>query len=297
MKQLRHSPALRALGVVAGACVLTLAGAGSAPAAPAGPNYVALGDSFSAGSGIAPTAAPTGIPGDCTRSAVNYPKLVAAALDATTFRDATCGAAVTADLAGRQLGLSGLALPQYDALTPDTTLVTVGIGGNDIGLVQLGVSCVNPLPEPQGVSCAAVQTAGGRDAVGARIESFAPTYGVVIEEIRARSPYAKIVLVGYPQGIRAGGCPGRQPAWAADATYLQAKIDQLNDAMEREAAEHGAAFVDLDASTTGHDVCAAAGESWMVGVVPTSTDALVPLHPNAAGHRNTAEQVLAALGW
>ncbi|UGT61432.1 SGNH/GDSL hydrolase family protein [Nocardia asteroides] len=295
MQQSRRLPALRAVGAALGACAIAAAGAGGAPAAPQPEVYVALGDSFSAGSGIAPSAPASGIPGDCTRSALNYPKLVAQALRPSEFRDVTCGAAVSADLAGRQFGLSGSAAPQYDALTPDTTLVTLGMGGNDIGLVQLGVSCINPLPEPNGVSCAATQTAGGRDRVGEQIERFAPAYGVMIEEIRRRSPAATIVLVGYPIGIRDGGCPETQPAWAADATYLQGKINQLNDVIRRAAAEHGAGYVDLEPSTQGHDVCAEPGESWMVGALPTSADAIVPLHPNAAGHRNTAQQVLAAL--
>lgn len=58
------------------------------------------------------------------------------------------GSATSADLAGRQSDLVGSREPQFDALSPDTTVVTLGIGGNDIGLIELGASRVNPLPEP-----------------------------------------------------------------------------------------------------------------------------------------------------
>lgn len=258
--------------------------------------YAALGDSFAAGVGITPLA-PTasGLPSLCGQSSVDYPHLVAQQLGVARFLDVTCGGAVTADLAGRKPDFTGSLAPQYDALTPDTTLVTVGIGGNDIGLVQLGANCVNPLPEPMGSSCAALFTGGGRDLFSERIETFAPTYGTIIDQIRQRSPQARIMLVGYPIGIRHDGCPGIQPAWAADANYLQAKIDQLNAVMAAQAAANGAEYIDLDASTAGHDACAGPGRSWMTGVVPESLDSPVPMHPNAAGHRNTAQQVLAAL--
>ncbi|MFF0493676.1 SGNH/GDSL hydrolase family protein [Nocardia sp. NPDC004068] len=286
---------LRTVAVAAGLAAAAATGTASAESTTAEPVYVAMGDSYAAGVGIAPVTTVNGVVGLCSQSTVNYPKLVAKALHAKVFRDVSCGGATSADLAGTQPDLTGPAAPQYDALTPDTTLVTIGMGGNDIGLVQLGVSCINPLPEPYGQSCAAANTAGGRDLVGEHIDAFAPTYGTIIEQIRQRSPLARIVLVGYPQGIRENGCPGVQPAWPADATYLQAKIDQLNAVMAAQAAAHDATFVSLTASTRGHDACAAPGQSWMVGAVPTSPDAVVPLHPNAASHANTARQVLAAL--
>ncbi|TLG05346.1 SGNH/GDSL hydrolase family protein [Nocardia cyriacigeorgica] len=289
----RYSFALAASACLA---VLTPVVAHAQPDAGANPVYVALGDSFSAGFAILPLAPDSS--GICGRSAVNYPSLVAEALDAARFTDVTCGGAVSADLAAAQPDPAGLGpdhAAQYDAITPDTTLVTVGIGGNDIGLVQLAASCINPLPHPAGTSCAATNTAGGRDLISENIAAFAPTYGTVIEEIRRRAPRAQIVLVGYPIGIRPGGCPGVQPIWPQDATYLQAKLDELNAAMADEAAEHDATFVSLDASTQGHDSCAGPEQRWMVGAIPTGIDSITPLHPSAAGHANTARQVVAAL--
>jgi lysophospholipase L1-like esterase len=257
--------------------------------------YVALGDSFSAGAGIQPQSG-----GDtgtiCLQSAVNYPHLVAKALGAVRFTDVTCGAATSRNLTGTQFDVSGPARPpQFDALTSDTTLVTLGIGGNDIGLVELAASCINPLPEPLGRSCAAANNAGGRDLVGQRIRAFVPTYAAILREIHRRAPRARTLLVGYPTAIRRNGCPGVQPAWPADADYVQAKIDQLNGVMAAQAAAHGVTFVSLTEATRGHDACADLDRRWMVGVVPASADAPIPLHPNAAGHRNTARQVLAAL--
>ncbi|MGW0176522.1 SGNH/GDSL hydrolase family protein [Rhodococcus sp. NPDC003322] len=247
--------------------------------------YVALGDSFSAGPGIAPNLAVTG----CLQSAVNYPHLVAAALHAAAFRDVTCSGATTGDLWQSQ---SPSRPAQFDALTPDTTLVTVGVGANDVGLVPLAVGCLNFGPPPYGRSCAAARTPDGADSHAERADRLAATYAAVIGEIRSRAPRARVLLVGYPTAIRPGGCPGIQPVWPVDADYLESLIVRLNAAMATGATN--ATFVDLFPSTRGHDVCAPPQQRWIEGAVPTSVAAPIPLHPNAAGHENAAAQVLTA---
>ncbi|MQY26194.1 SGNH/GDSL hydrolase family protein [Nocardia aurantia] len=287
-----HTLSLRP--AVAAACLLTACAAatGTAHAQPIAATlvYVALGDSFSAGVGLDPQApTPGGLPSVCGRSMVDYPRLVAAALGAAEFRDVSCGGATTANLTGPQPDISEPVPPQFDALTTDTTLVTIGIGGNDIGLEQLAGSCLAPLP-----SCSAA-AAGAGDPVGQRIEGFAPVYGTVVEQVRAHSPRARIVLVGYPTGVRAGGCPDTQPMRSADADYLEAKVEQLDYVMAAQAAAHGATYVDLLPSTRGHDACADPAGTWITGVYP-GPGAPIPLHPNAAGHRNAARQILATLG-
>lgn len=237
----------RLVVAVAAAAAASTLSAAPATAAPAPGAYVALGDSFSAGSGIAPQT-PSGI---CGRSAVNYPTLVARELGIDTVRDVTCGAAESENLAGPQTGLGGgVAAPQFDALGPDTTLVTLGIGGNDIQLVQLAAGCISVLPAPLTPSCS-----DRPDTYSDRIDAFAATYDTILDEIARRAPAAQVVMVGYPTGIRPGGCLDSQPVRPADATYLQARIDQLNSVMSRAAAAHDDTFVDLAPTTRDHDVC------------------------------------------
>ncbi len=261
----------------------------SASATPLYDSYVALGDSFTSGPGIPPTVSE-----ECGRSSSNYPTLVSEVLNVSRFIDVSCGAAVSTDFTESQSTFRGVGVPpQYDALTPDVDLVTVGIGGNDIGLVQLAVGCINLLPPPDGQSCAVTNTASGSDRVDATIDAFGPRYGTITQEIRDRSPNAKIVFVGYPTAIRDGGCFPDQRMWPQDATYLQDKLDRLNDAMRRNAQDAGAEYVDLAGSTVGHDACAEPEERWMEGLSPVAE--AIPLHPNAAGHRNAADRIVASL--
>jgi lysophospholipase L1-like esterase len=269
----------------------TPAGASAGVSAQSGGVYVAMGDSYSAGPLIVPQSDPT----TCVRSSVNYPGLLAKSLHVRTFRDVTCSSATTQNFAQSQKGaISGTAAPQYNALSKDTTLVTVGIGGNDVGLVGLAESCINVAPPPVGQSCAAKNTAGGVDQYSNKIKAFAPTYGKVIEHIRALSPHAKIVLVGYPTAIRPGGCYPVQPILAPDATYIQSKIDQLDSVAKTQAKAHHAVYVDTLSSSVGHDACAVPGQRWVEGLVPLSDS--FPLHPNEMGMQNDEKAVLWKLG-
>jgi lysophospholipase L1-like esterase len=255
---------------------------GGAAVAEAPINYVALGDSFAAGPGIPPLDPDP----NCQRSDRNYPNVAAATLGAT-LTDVSCSGATVSDFTVNQFPTVP---PQLAALTPDTKLVSLTIGGNDVGLVQLAVSCINLLPEPLGVSCAKQNTAGGVDQYSTRIAQVAPTVGAAIDAIKQRAPQAKVLLVGYGTYLPPNGCYPITPLFRSDANYIQAKINELDDALSAQAAQHGATFVDTRAP--GHDVCKLPGVKWFEGFIPTSPAA--PLHPNATGMRAFGAMVAAA---
>ncbi|MFT4010259.1 MAG: SGNH/GDSL hydrolase family protein [Nocardioidaceae bacterium] len=195
--------------------------------------YVATGDSYSAGPLIATTESQTG----CFRSDHNYPHLLAERLKATLV-DVTCSAAETKDYAGRQHTLPGpVVAPQLKAVTPDTDLVTVGIGGNDFGLFI------------QGISSGAAPAAGTVDKIGARVRR-------VLEAVHAKAPEATVVLVGYPRLVDPGTrCPRRL---SADSTLLHTSIQvqrELNRAMRRAATATDSRFIDMFALSKGHGIC------------------------------------------
>ena len=98
--------------------------------------YVALGDSFAA---FGPVAAPMSGPESCLRSSRNYPAVLAESPQIADMVDVTCGGARTTDMTTRQIAQTP---PQFDALTGDTDLVTLSIGGNDIGFGDIAVCVV-----------------------------------------------------------------------------------------------------------------------------------------------------------
>ncbi|MCC9310440.1 SGNH/GDSL hydrolase family protein [Kitasatospora sp. RB6PN24] len=275
-----------------------------------GPSYVALGDSYAAGAGVPGQSA-----GLCLRSDHNYGHLVAAALGAASYTDVTCSAAKVKDLSGTQTDF-GIPVngPQFDALSPDTTLVTLGIGGNDLGTSSLGIAdviatCIaGAVVNPTGTPCKDVYEHGhwawdwsslrwqwtysGDDLVD-RINGAAPQLAAALQQIHAKSPKARVLLVGYPSVLPAdaASCAGKQPVTMGDVSYLHGILGKLNAMLADTAAANGATYVDTQAPTAGHDVCSA--DRWIEGALPGSP--AVPFHPNATGEQVMAQAVLGAL--
>jgi lysophospholipase L1-like esterase len=276
-------PTYRRAVVVAAAAVLVLLGppASAAAQAPRSPGrYVALGDSYTAGPGI-PVLRPDPI--GCQRSTSNYPALLAAALHIGDFTDVSCSGARTDDMTASQQVPLGTNPPQFDALRPGTDLVTLTIGGNDIGFADIFQTCarlgvINPFSNP----CERQATAGGTDIYAQRIAVTAPKVAQVLQGIRERSPRATVLLVGYLRILPpAVGCYPVFPIARGDVPYLDGLQQRLIAMLADQAGDHGAVFVDVYARSLGHDACQLPGVKWVEGTVPTSP--AFPVHPNALG--------------
>lgn len=261
--------------------------AGAGPVEPAGV-YVALGDSFAAGP-LIPNQ--IDIPG-CIRSDHNYAHLVAAAIQAP-LRDATCSGATTEDMTAPQNVSGGPNPPQFDQLGADTTAVTINIGGNDIGYLDIVLSCITG--DPAGTPCQDRYVVGGVDEISNRIAATAPKVATVLQGIRDRAPTAQILLVGYLQILpdTGPGCRAQLPFADADVPYLQAKQRELEAMLAAQAAANDAAFVDAFGASAGHDACQPAGVRWVEPLAGAQSGA--PVHPNALGMECTAVLVLAQL--
>jgi lysophospholipase L1-like esterase len=256
--------------------------------------YVALGDSYTAGPLVLNLA---GQPVGCARSDHNYPSLVKAATGITQFLDASCSGATTAHMVAPQPVLLGTHAPQFDALRADVQLVTVGIGGNDVGLVGVATTCVQlGLLAPTGSACRThYAKPGGGDKVVDEITATAPKIAATLQGIHARSPQARVLIVGYPAVVPSRGvsCYPLVPLSADDLAYLDELLRRTNTMLAEQAAANGAEYVDTYDDSVGHDVCAPPGGRWFEGLVPTAPAA--PLHPNARGEASMAGSVLRVL--
>jgi lysophospholipase L1-like esterase len=248
--------------------------------------YVALGDSFTAGP-LVPRQ--HGHPAACLRSDRNYPSLIAHALRPEGFSDVSCTAATTVDMRRPQHFLFGHNPPQLEALTRDTTLVTVGIGGNDIGYSKIVFTCARlSLTTPRGTPC----TRHFGDSLDRKIDETAPKIGAVLDGIHERAPRARVLVVGYPRALpRHTGCWPVVPASDGDVPYLDRFERNLNRMLADEASAHGAEFVDTYRGGAGHDMCSR--DKWVEGILLTHVAA--PVHPNARGMRMVADRVLDAI--
>ena len=273
------------LAALAGVLLLTP----PASAAPPGPlRYVALGDSYSAASGVLPpdlTAAP-----QCLRSTRNYPHVIAQAIGAQ-LSDVTCGAADTADFTAAQY--PGVP-PQLEALSADTQLVTMTIGGNDSGVFInsiLRCSTAGVLTLGQGSPC--------RDTYGTSFEDTIrtttyPALVAALSPVREAAPRARVAILGYPSILPpTGGCFDRMPIAAGDVPYVHGLQVTLDDAVRRAAAATGVTYVDLSRASAGHDACQPIGVRWVEPVLQ-GTNAVI-VHPNALGEAEMAARAVEVL--
>ncbi|WP_298754570.1 SGNH/GDSL hydrolase family protein [uncultured Nocardioides sp.] len=252
------------------------------------PRYVALGDSYTA----APLVPETDAGDGCLRSSGNYPSLVAAAFKGTVLADVSCSGADTTSLIGVQRTFDGAAQPaQLDAVTEDTSLVTLSIGGNDFGLFSALVGGCAQLAQtdPDGSPCADVG-AGEATEVLAKIEQRVAS---VVEGIRDRAPDARILVVGYPQIVPQGKetCDAL-PIAAGDLPFARTVNEGLAEAVEEGARRAKVEYVDVYALTDGHDICS--DDPWIAGRDTVPGQALA-FHPFAAEQQAVAEEILRIL--
>jgi lysophospholipase L1-like esterase len=244
-------------------------------AAPSAVQYVALGDSYAAG-----TAA--GSSTDCQHGDGGYPALLPVGSRIESPVNVACSGATTLSVATTQLS----------ELTSDTRLVTLTVGAADLDLSGVLTACTAVPP----VGCeAAINNAlallvvgpGGESELGRRLTGL---FALVADA----APRARIVVTGYPHLFEATA--------PFDPTIIMAvnqATDELNAIIERSVAAANDAdinihYVDVTEEFAGHGIGADPQEPLFI--FPAGTEAF---HPTPAGYDAYADAIAAALpgGW
>ncbi|WP_037468141.1 SGNH/GDSL hydrolase family protein [Sphingobium herbicidovorans] len=247
----------------------------------AGAGYVAMGSSFAAGAGIG--ALQPGSPARCGRTVNNYASLLAQRLQ-LVLTDVSCGGAVTANVLDPWSKLPA----QIEAVTPDTRLVTITIGGNDVGYAMglMGASCRAGASFGSG-SCIPKPATDEDD--WRKLEQNLTT---ISRQVAARAPKARLIFVQYVTLVPPTLCDAAVLS-GAEAKEYRALGERLAAVTARVARANGATVLPADKSSRDHTACSA--EPWSHGMNPHyDLKQGAPWHPTRAGHAAIA-QALAVL--
>jgi len=227
-------------------------------AAPAAADrYVALGDSYSSGTGTR-----TYFDTTCQRSVYSYPYLLSQKRANTQLVFSACSGATTSDVLNKQVS----------SLTSGTAIVTMTIGGNDAGFSSVITECAKPAWMSD---CAGkVNTAQSfiKNTLPGRLSN-------VYTQIKSRSPSARVVVLDYPRLFNGEDCNAATWFSPDDETRLNATADLLSSVIKAGATAYGFTFKSVIGAFVGHAVCGS--PEWLNGL---SNPIGESYHPNTSGH-------------
>jgi len=219
-------------------------------------HYVALGDSYSSGVGAGSYTAESG---DCKRTLLAYPQLWANAHAPSSYRSVACSGAETSDVINTQVS----------ALSSQTTLVSITVGGNDVGFSSVMTTCVLYGT----ATCVAAVDAAEEKARNELPGKLDATY----DAVRAHAPSAHVVVLDYPVFYELDTyCVGLSDESRAK---INEGINLVDDITAKAAAEHGFTFADVRPIFVGHEICS--GDKWLHATNWANIE--VSYHPNTDG--------------
>jgi hypothetical protein len=221
----------------------------------------------------------------------------------STSPTSAAGSRRPADLInGQTLSLFGVRRPpQIDAITRDTKLVTVTVGGNDTSyiasLVEYG--CTDTTAEPAAgvwTQLACTSAPVDQDAIDRQLDALPAQLTQLFGQIRDLAPDARVLLVTYPQVLPITGSTCPQIALSPEHAALGRTVGaRLELALVRAAAQSDVRLVDLYVPSTLHTACSR--QPWVTGwdwggFPPTGT---VAFHPTPSGMTAAAQRIIATL--
>src|SRR5262245_42363981 len=202
-------------------------------------HYVALGDSYSSGVGA---GSYIGSSGSCDRSTNAYSALWAAAHAPASYNSVACSGATTTTVNNTQLS----------ALSAATTLVSITIGGNDVGFANIMETCAL-----QGTSACVAAVQQAENFANASLPGLLDT---TFNGIHSHAPNATVVVLDYPVFYQLGTfCIGLS---ATSHAKIDEGINVLDGIESAAAGRHGFVFADVRNIFVGHQLCSG-GTKWL----------------------------------
>lgn len=266
------------------------------PTSPPPAQYVAMGDSYSSGEGNPPFEGGTNTSSDkCHRSPMAYPRKVETSLNLGATAFVACSGATTNEIINANAANNEQ--PQINALSTDTQVVTITVGGNDIGFKDFASACV--------FSFCDTSTSIYATTMGSITNVLPGALKNAYEQILKDAPNAKIYVLDYPQvaPVRSAtdpeetGClylyngqthwANGQAAWNV-VSAIDTTISNEVTAVQQENSDYAYRlhYVSSNVSPSafvGHTVCDT-GTSYFQNINTGFANGAYVFHPNANGH-------------
>jgi len=256
-----------------------------------GPIYTSMGDSYSAGEGDENYDPGTDTAtNQCHRSSWAFGRLYAESVG-LTIEHIACSGAVIPDV--MFTGQGGEA-PQIDQLNPQSKLVTITIGGNDIGFASIVARCLIPF-----TSCKAYYTQNDDNNLDNKIDGLRSSLAAVYTEIKDKAPNATVVAVTYPSIFTPNQtCLGAGRISVDDINWLITETNHLDDVIVAATRDAGILQLDLRAIFDGHQLCDA--DPWVFTLTPNAvfggSDKEATFHPTPRGQQEMAKYLQRDIG-
>ncbi len=257
-----------------------------------GGRLLALGDSYSSGEGAGEYQPGTdGADNSCHRSRNAWPTLVAHQRGFGVLPSIACSGATLSDVMSGRAG-SGQPerrVSQLARISGNATVVTVTIGGNDLGFRSVIQSCITG-------DCVARYHRSSGDVLDARIDALARRLPAAYRAIQAAAPRARLVVVDYPKLFRGGtaNCAARHRITPEEGDYLDGKIERADIAILDAARAAGVTGIDVSTALHGGELTCS-GTQYLNRASPQLELLSASFHPNAAGQERLAGAVATAL--
>lgn len=233
--------------------------------------YVAMGDSYSSGEGAGDYDPDTDYDrgddwdrdnwGDdernrCHRSGSAYSQMIqrpgsGIAFDGG-FTFSACSGATQDELTERN-GRNDGEGPQLEALDEAVSLVTMSIGGNDLGFSTVVEDCI--INGKSGVPMLDSCQDKHDDRIEARLDELHDELVDTYDAIQDEAGNARVVIIGYPElFVQDPEDSISNLLYAEDQAWMNQQAAELNDMLRSAAREAGVEFIDPTAAFRGHGI-------------------------------------------
>lgn len=296
-------------------------------------DYLGMGDSYTSGEGAFDYTEGTDSPtNSCHLSHNSYPILLTLdVFSATGGHSVACSGAVINDIVNNSDGYVGQMrsgssykqlqqgqpllfqsimtnyLPGYFAQYRFASkyqprVITVEVGGNDIGFGDLVQSCVQPHLSRHQSDSTCYNTYEDRLELKNLIDRTIPKWQSLYKQLKSQAPGSQIYAIGYPRTINdQGSCGVNVLLNKSELEFAMLAIDEINAGIKKAAETAGANYVDITESLYGHRLCEARSYNIAVNGLTAGRDAgflglklfgKESYHPNALGHQLIEQAIL-----